>query len=143
MAEKIESSLAQRRSLDKAFRQQLEEKRPLEKYKLNYVNPDFPILSFTFAVMAGGEDVFYCDHTAAYAKRYLGYDFATKKQDPAYRLPSARREALFSVLGRLDAERERDPLSSPYPTREEWKLVMDQLLEELADPNAPRPEPLW
>jgi hypothetical protein len=116
-----------------------EKVRPLSSYKLNYVDPNFPILAFTYAVISGGEYTLYCDHPRAYIKEYWGYDIETGEQDPAFRLPAERRTPVLEVLARLDRDRDQ----GPFPTREEWKVVMEQLGEELITAGALMPSPLW
>jgi hypothetical protein len=129
------------RTLDEKFLHELRQRRPLQKYTLRFVNPEYPILSFLYAVTAGGEYTLYCDYTEDYVKEYLGYDVLTNRQDPGYRISDQQRAALFEVLARLDGDRYKDP--PPYPNRDEWRKVMEQLLEELDEPKAPRPMPLW
>jgi hypothetical protein len=43
----------------------------LSDYRMHYQNPTFPLLSFMYAVLAGGEHTIYCDFTADFAKEYL------------------------------------------------------------------------
>ena len=98
--------------------------RGIENYKLMYANDRLPVLSFLYAIYAGGEHTIYCDHSSEYAQRYL--------------TGPGGREAL-AILARLDRQRfDRPP---PRPTSEELDALLSIVKEELA--QMPGPEPIW
>jgi hypothetical protein len=145
-----ETTSASELSLSNADREKFDELRPLTNYRLHYVNKDFPILSFVFGVLAGGEYTLYCDHTEDYAKAYLGYDVKRALrlepgqdpetlQDRSFRINKERRDVLFSVLARLEADRPK----APFPTPEEWDRVMKVLGDELKSAGELMPSPVW
>jgi hypothetical protein len=49
----------------------MDKARPLSCYKLRFANPDYPILSFVYAIYAGGENTLYCDHGEDFFNAYL------------------------------------------------------------------------
>jgi hypothetical protein len=126
--------------LDAQFQKQLEELRPLSKYKLHYANPEFPVLSFLYAVLAGGEFTLYCDHTSDYLAKYLGYE-KDHKFSRAHRLPEANYAKLKTLFLRWESGRHKVPPA--YVTPEEWKVVLEVLYDELATAGKHLPMPLW
>jgi hypothetical protein len=109
----------------------MDEMRGLANYGLNYKNPNYPVLSFLYAVFAGGEHTLYCDHTKEFVKAYL----------TSPRLVGARRRKLMKVLAYLERHRYDD--YPPYPSAEQWDDVLAVLRGELFPETSAAPVPVW
>lgn len=48
-----------------------EMERKLSDYRLHYKNKDFPLLSFMYALLAGGEHALYCDYYKEFQDAYF------------------------------------------------------------------------
>jgi hypothetical protein len=111
-------------ALDGPTRKLITEVRPLRHYKLHFMNERYPILSFLYAVLAGGEHTLYCDHTEDYVKAYL---------------TGPHREEMRAILYRYEQFREKNP--PIVPPAEDWDEILAVLKKELTDQGVPLP--LW
>lgn len=113
------------RALPSDFGSQVRQFRDLGNYKTLYYNPDFPVLSFLYAIYAGGEHTLYCDFTEEYVARYLTG-------------PNGKDAA--AILGELENHRFEEP--PPKPTTDQWTQILAILFKELTA-NPDMPEPFW
>jgi hypothetical protein len=65
-------------------------------YKLRFTNPDYPVLSFVYAIYAGGENALYCDHGGDFYQAYLIEPVVEAAKKKAY-------AAVDAVAGQSDA----------------------------------------
>jgi len=108
--------------------------RSLANYRLQYVNDDFPILSLIYAVMAGGEHTLYCDYTEDFVKAYQG-----RAQHLDHMKKFNSRMSLFvETSGGIKPE---DRKQIVHANRDDWKVILECLLEELDGKKVP--EPKW
>jgi len=113
-----------RRPLPAADNARLKQLRRLSNYKLSYINPKFPVLSFLYAVYAGGENTLYCDFTDEYVKAYL--------TGPSGQL-------VARVFAELEPDRFREP--PPRPSPAQLQRIWEALYIELVQDGMP--EPFW
>lgn len=111
--------------LSKDERARFNELRPLSCYRLNYVNERYPLLSFLYAIYAGGEHALYCDHPADFAQAYL--------------TGPGGAEAM-AVFARLMPRYERQE-PDIQPGSKEWDDIMPLLRAELEQEDPPLP--MW
>ena len=116
-----------------------EPKQRLAKFKhfnVRAPNPEFPLLAFLWAVVAGGEHALYCDFTDDYADAYL----IGRINEPDF---AVQKERLMVVLRDLNAR--RDPNDPPQivdePTPAQWDTICQVLAEELK--RGHMPTPVW
>jgi len=107
--------------------------RKIDNYRLRYINDAFPLLSFTYAFMAGGEHTLYCDFSADYLDAYLGRARGEHVQRFKARL------AQFEELAGRGADGKR--LFVVHATPDDWRELMDCVLIELQ--GSREPEPIW
>jgi hypothetical protein len=120
--------------------------RPLADYRLNFINSRYPLLSFFYAIFAGGESTLYCDHSVDYLQAYLVDSVAPEDRPKA----EAQAEQVRSILSRLAVERDAQRSIPPakqsilHPTSGEWDDLLALLKIELQQPDpVPPPPPLW
>lgn len=108
--------------------------RTLANYRLHYINQQFPLLSFIYAVMAGGEHTLYCDRTDEFVAAYFeGSDDRSYVQE------------FFSIMGRFEALAHEG--SNPertkvvHATPDDWDQILDLLKNEMR--NSRGPAPIW
>ncbi|HEX9621164.1 MAG TPA: hypothetical protein VF989_13565 [Polyangiaceae bacterium] len=118
-------------ALGRSDQKKMNEMRGLMNYRLHYRNRNYPVLSFLYAIFAGGEHTLYCDHTEDYVAEYL----------TSPRLTGARRKRLMKVLAYL--EKHRYDEYPPYPSSQDWDDVLELLKAELYPETAMAPHPVW
>jgi len=114
--------------------------RYITDYRLQYVNPQYPLLSFMYAVLAGGEAALYCDHTGAFVKAYLTDHFPDADKRPAHI------KRFFSLLAEFDRLTEPDKVTGKRTRQvtaeaQDWTIFLECLKEELI--AQPVPEAFW
>ena len=103
--------------------------RKLSDYKTQYANKDFPLLSFIYAIMAGGEHTLYCDHTGEYVTKYLG-----SAADEGYM------QTFFKLMGPFE-EMTENRAKIVHATDDDWDKILDLLKYEMKKTTGP--EPKW
>lgn len=109
-------------------------KRFIEDYRLQYINKDFPLLSFIYAVMAGGEAPLYCDYTEKFVNEYLYKHFPDPGKRPAYFNQFVE---LLAQYDKLTEDRKKQVTADD----KDWTIFLDCLKQELL--VQPRPEAFW
>ena len=109
--------------------------RSLANYRLRFINRDFPLLSFIYAVMSGGEHTIYCDYTADYVNAY----FEGVKDKPYI-------QEFFKLLGEFEKMTDGGPPAAKrtkivHALPADWDQILNLLKQEMSAVRGP--EPKW
>lgn len=107
--------------------------RHLSDYPTHFQNSTFPLLSFMYAVLAGGEHTIYCDHTAEFMAEYLLKPFGG-----TYHTAPTHVRRFIDQLAKLEAASQgRTVVSHAGPA--DWDVFLDCLKTELNYREGPQP----
>ena len=120
--------------------------RPLYDYRLSFINGRYPLLSFIYAIYAGGESTLYCDHSLDYLNAYLVESASPADHAQAKIKAAGIKEILARVATEREVEREKDPRDQVIPrlNSNDWDRLLVILKQELEQPDpVPPPPPKW